>query len=501
MKIEISKIKEPELEFGNEYKHAYIRDALKSGCGPYDSNFYEGIKTVNLGLIVLPDKLQNVLRWIESLKDSILPDENNFLKYPEFSGSENILKCKFELKEKHIKEIDPNKFSLAINLSYRERFNKLLDLYVENVTALISDSSPDCILIYFPEELAALRVENPRLSFEERNYLQKINQEDDDDQLELFEMTPDQKKLAEELLPQAEELLFRNFHRALKAKCMKIPNGIPIQIIRDHTINPDSTSQSVSTIAWNLGLALYYKSGNIPWRLTDIAQDTCFVGISFHHLKKRSGDVMYASLAQAFSSSGEGFALKGSNIPKEQRKNKRPYLLPNQAEDLIEKVLKDYENKNGNFPLRVVIHKTSRYEIEEIEGFKSGLAKSIPNFELVWFVPSVFRLLKRGFDPPERGTLCTIENNENFLFTTGYIQNWKEYPGPHIPSPLQIGSPDKIDFKQASREVLALTKMNWNSSDGIGRFPITLSFARRVGMIMTELEDDEEPNPSYKFYM
>lgn len=33
------------------------------------------------------------------------------------------------------------------------------------------------------------------------------------------------------------------------------------------------------------------------------------------------------------------------------------------------------------------------------------------------------------------------------------------------------------------------------------RDPITLSFARKVGSVMTEMGEDPEPNPSYRFYM
>lgn len=42
--------------------------------------------------------------------------------------------------------------------------------------------------------------------------------------------------------------------------------------------------------------------------------------------------------------------------------------------------------------------------------------------------------------------------------------------------------------------------MNWNSSEGIGRHLITISFARKVGMLMTEMSDNQVPNPSYRFH-
>ena len=115
--------------------------------------------------------------------------------------------------------------------------------------------------------------------------------------------------------------------------------------------------------------------------------------------------------------------------------------------------------------------------------------------------PTGFRLLRRGMREPLRGTLCTIEGRDHYLFTTGYVPWWSVYPGPHIPSPLEIGACGDTDLRERAQEILSLTKMNWNSADGIGRHPISVSFARRVGTIMTEMKEDQEPNPLYRFYM
>jgi hypothetical protein len=71
----------------------------------------------------------------------------------------------------------------------------------------------------------------------------------------------------------------------------------------------------------------------------------------------------------------------------------------------------------------------------------------------------------------------------------------------HIPAPLEVGSASPTDMKERSKEILTLTKMNWNSSDGISRIPITLLFTRRVGELMCELSDNATPKPSYRFYI
>jgi hypothetical protein len=120
--------------------------------------------------------------------------------------------------------------------------------------------------------------------------------------------------------------------------------------------------------------------------------------------------------------------------------------------------------------------------------------------DLIWIRSTPFRLIRKGTQEPWRGTLCTI-GADTYLFTSGYVPWWNEYPGPHIPAPIQLGSAGETDIRQRAHEILALSKMNWNNTEGISRYPITLSFAKRVGQLMNELPENQAPNPSYRFHM
>jgi hypothetical protein len=220
--------------------------------------------------------------------------------------------------------------------------------------------------------------------------------------------------------------------------------------------------------------------------------------VSFQHLKTRGGNLVYSSVAHAFSNELEPFVLKGASIPHDQTRNKQPYLTEAQSAQIIEKIVRGYESRAGVPPTQIVVHKTSAYQPEEEKGFGAAALKRVANVDLVSIRPTGFRLLRRGMQEPLRGTICRVGGDRNYLFTTGYVPWWEEYPGPHIPAPLEIGA---NALEQRCREILSLTKLNWNTADGIGRLPITLAFARRVGMIMTELGEDSEPNPSYRFYM
>ena len=346
-----------------------------------------------------------------------------------------------------------------------------------------------------------MRISNPKLSVREREALERLQREEEQEQMSLFQPTPEELKTAEELRTQAEDLLFRTFYRALKAKIMTHQNPVPVQVMRRDTfMRSDDEGQSNATRAWNLATSLFYKSGHEPWRPADLPGNTCFIGVSFHHLKRREGDVVYASVAQAFSNEIEPFALKGSLVPHEQRRDRQPYLTDVQAASLMTDVLDKYEALAGMLPTRVVVHKTSTYQPEEEEGFRAAAEARVPACDLVWMRSTAFRLIRKGMQEPWRGTLCNV-GHESYLFTMGYVSWWDEYPGPHIPAPLEIGACGNTDIRERARELLALTKMNWNSSEGMGRYPITISFARKVGMLMTELSDNQTPNPSYRFYM
>jgi hypothetical protein len=77
------------------------------------------------------------------------------------------------------------------------------------------------------------------------------------------------------------------------------------------------------------------------------------------------------------------------------------------------------------------------------------------------------------------------------------------YPGPHIPAPAELRSDQPIDIERAARDILGLTRMNWNTASITGGQPVTLSFARQVGGIMAEYGQatEEKPLASFRYYM
>ena len=70
-----------------------------------------------------------------------------------------------------------------------------------------------------------------------------------------------------------------------------------------------------------------------------------------------------------------------------------------------------------------------------------------------------------------------------------------------VPRPLEIlehhGS---ASMSQIAQEILALTKLDWNTTMFAGKEPITTAFAHDVAEILREVPD-EALKTSYRFYM
>jgi hypothetical protein len=498
LNIKIDCLPEPNLVFGGGELGVEPRRMMAR----YGAADISAVSEVRLGLVGAAADLAAARRWLPRLNNVAVAREKSAKRYRDWPGARKALGVNFVIEDRFVRPVDAEKLVVALNrTTASDKFEDLLDLFEGKIKGLFGDVRPDCVVVCLPDEAADLRISNPKLTVHEREALKRLQEEEEQDQLSLFQPTPEELKAAEDLRTQAEDLLFRSFYRALKARIMTHQNPVPVQVLRRDTfLRPDEEGQSFATRAWNLATSLFYKAGHEPWRPHDLPSNTCFIGISFHHLKRREGDVVYASVAQAFSNDIEPFALKGSTLPHDQRRDRQPYLEETQAAQLMIDVLQRYEQVAGIKPSRVVVHKTSMYQPEEQAGFCAAAKPDVPVCDLIWLRSTPFRLLRKGTEEPWRGTLCSV-GDQSYLFTSGYVPWWDEYPGPHIPAPLEIGACGPTDIRQRALEILALTKMNWNSSEGIGRHPITVSFARKVGTLMTELSETQIPNPSYRFYM
>jgi hypothetical protein len=433
-------------------------------------------------------QLTDARAWYQRCQNAISTGKPAQAMYLDYPGFERVFQTLLETGRDWEIEIS-QKLAGALRRPKNEVFDAVLDVYTHGIRRLAHSGCVDVVACCLPAEVLTTCWSTKRsLTRVEQRQLRAAKKADSSqltfDALWAVDDTP-------------ESLLQRDFRRALKARAMQI--GIPIQIVTSNLLLDNQASQDPATRAWNSTVALFYKGGGIPWRVRTDGPETCFVGISFHYLRTNKSDLMYSSLAQAFSSEGEGFALKGDTVPRPDDKRKIPHLSHDQAEALGKRIVLEYRERTGKDPARIVLHKTTRFVDVERSGFERALSQ-IPLVEFVNIGPSDFRLVQRAAYPPKRGTLCRINNEASYLFTTGYIPEWNTYPGMHIPVPVRIQTDRATDIIRTANEVLSLAKMNWNTAFDTTGAPITLRFSRQVGGIMAEAGLDK-PNPSYRFYM
>ncbi len=499
IELDIWNLPPPILEFGESGESTDPKTGLEQS-GPFSLRFGEAHKkTVRLGLVGPRHMLDEAERWFRRCLDWIPSHNDNQSMYPDYPGFEPTFRSSLSIDNRWQVDLDTQVKSDGVNLydalelAPRERFQTVADIYAQGIERLAtSEIRPDVTVCCLPEEVvkACWSVSKVKLSPDDRQWMKWLEKSRQKDQFTLLEQLEPKEN--------PEDLLYRDFRRALKARAMAY--RMPIQIATKNLFTDGDRNQDPATRAWNVALALFYKAGGIPWRLKTEGPETCFAGISFHHLQTKRSHIVYSSLAQAFSSEGDGFALRGDAVPWNPNEGRSPHLSVEQAARLAELVLAEYRERTGREPSRMVLHKSSKFNAAERAGFMTIL-KQLPLVELVNIRPSMFRLVHRGAYPPARGTICRVNESATYLFTTGYIPEWGTYPGPHIPVPVLIDTDQAADINRTAVEILGLSRMNWNTARDTSGIPITLRFSREVGGIMAEVPKNVIPNPSYRYYM
>jgi hypothetical protein len=503
--LEITHHEEPLLEFGGGHSARSPKEGLLEG-GPYDLRLGRAHRNqVRLGLVGPRQAVAAMRGFLERVETGVPAEKDNLALFPDFPGFEAVFRSALALDKAWDYTIPAARLSRALERPPREAFIEAADLYGMGIEELARRELPvDVAICCIPPEVRArCGVVESRLTPGQRDALRKEQELRAAGQGSLFDVgtgdlfgePPTVEDAAE---PQPEDLLTRNFRNVLKSRA--IGAKLPIQLATQGAWADRRGSEDPATRAWNLSVALFYKAGGIPWRADMRVDEACFVGISFHHLRTRKSHVVYSSLAQAFSSDGEGFALRGESVPYDEQ-SLQPYLTAEKAKALLETVLKAYRERAGRDPLRIVIHKTTAFTPAEREGIGEALT-SVPTVQLVTVSSRHdFRLLRQSSRyPAHRGTVCRL-GDVRFLFTVGYQPQHLTYPGPHVPVPIELAGAGAEEIDRVAQDLLCLTKMNWNSARSAAAWPVTLSFARKVGGILAELPPDVSPHPSFRYYM
>ncbi|MFY3744719.1 argonaute/piwi family protein [Anaeromyxobacter sp. Red801] len=456
-------------------------------------------QTIDVGIVGTAATIDSTLAWLERCRSHIASETG-----VPFPGISDALRTDWATRSRWRFEVPVDELESLLGLEPRTRFQRAVSVFANAVRFLAElDPPPRLVFCALPAPvieycrvIGADAADGPRLTPNDRRVIRQAKRD------ELVGQASFLRSFYPDVFDHAGELAFRNFRRALKAATMSL--RVPIQIIQARTWDDAAGGQAPDIRAWNFCVAAYYKAGGLPWSVDSLEPGTCYIGIDFFKRVTAAASALHASLAQVFDERGEGHVLRGGEFRwVSTPEHRTPHLPYAEAKGLVSAAIAQYSAHTDVAPVRVVIHKESSFLDEETRGFCDALHERGVRFrDLLTIRPGSVRLFREGKYPPVRGTMFRLGERDAYLYTTGYVSHVDAYDAGYIPSPLRFSEhqgdsgPERL-----AREVMALTRLDWNTANFATGKPVTLNFADRVGEILTEVPPDQVPEPAYRFYM
>lgn len=485
-KSQIYKFPEPDLKFAYGQNLTDPRDGLTI-FGPYDkgelNDFRVGVIGTSIGIRRCKDYIAKISKPVYHTK----PD----IAYPFFPGFEEVFGITFNFSSTPEIVIEESTISLIARYSDNHiRVGELVNLYVDEIVKnnRENEKKPNLWFVVIPDLI--YQVSRPNSTVTGTDSI-TVGIKDYHSGL-LF---------SDEKTERWRQSYFyeNHFHNQLKIKLLK--HSILTQIIKESTIAYEEIYSSAFKIkalkvsdtakAWNICTALYYKLGGMPWKLAKVREGVCYLGLTFKKDDTKLDPKYACCAAQMFLDSGDGMVFRGRVGPYYNTKTEEYHLTKESAGEILKLVVKAYKQNNENrLPKQIFIHGKTFFEDEEWDGFMSAAQEEDKAIDVVGIrikKDNTLKLFRSSGDfPVLRGSAFIKKRDEAFLWTKGFIPRIQSVLGLETPNGLNVKIiRGQADINTVCKDVLSLTKLNYNSCIFCDGQPVTLKFADTIGEILT----------------
>jgi len=502
---------EPSLEFAYGQTTAHTKDGLFL-YGPHQRP--KKAKEVHIGVVGTQAGINYFRSWAARIKKRVeVPppgkgEKKDRLHLTNFPGIEEVFAISFDDSEFVTYPIDHAKIDAATRiLNLHEAVAKAVQLYVERVQRHLNNEerSVDAWVLVVPEiifERCKPGSKRAGLPMEKGDFGKKQKERSD---VPLLDAVIDRG--AEDIFDDTPD-----FHRQVKAAFLSIS---PTQLLRETTLAPEAflnkaghaarRMQDRATIAWNIATGLYYKTQPLPpWKLSSTRPGVCYIGLVYKNLPNDPNNHACCA-AQMFLSEGDGVVFRGANGPWQTGKFEY-HLKPETAKDLLRKVLDTYRDKHKCAPSELFIHGQTSFNDDEWQAFEEAAPRETNVVGVrIRTTDGETKLFRDGDYPVLRGTALILDERNAYLWTNGYVPQLDTYIGPETPNPLFITllrSKDVMPkMETVLKDILGLTKINYNSCNFNDSLPVTVRFAKMVGEVLTMGSAKGNEKQPFKFYV
>lgn len=497
------RIKEPTLLFAHGQTMEDPRDGLTL-FGPLDEGKPYGIKA---GVIGRKDGIRRFKDWVQRIQGPI-SNEKPRPSRPPFPGFEAAFRIPWNPQPGLEIEIGYDELDcMYIDDKYKRVYNTV-DVYSSRIIEAIKEEETkvDIWFVIVPDEVYKYcrpkSVVEAKLRVKAEGKMQPKMAQKAQVQPFFFE------ELNEDAIPYQYEV---NFHNQLKARLLA--DAVLTQIIKESTIAHNEFRNKFdqpirklddlqSEIAWNISTAVFYKAGGRPWKIGSIREGVCYIGIVFKQDERNLNSQEACCAAQMFLDSGDGVVFKGAIGPWLTSGRGEYHLSRTAAKELVSVALKSYLKKWDKLPKELFLHGKVRFDDEEWLGFQEAVDSTTNLVGVRIRDESDLKLYRKENHPALRGLAYIRDNRTAYLWTKGFTPRLQTYPGREVPNPLLIDvCRGSADIEVVLTDIMALTKLNYNTCIFADGEPVTLKFADAVGEILTAGPIGKVPPLPFKHYI